>query len=117
MQRADLIRLQHMLDGAREAAAFLADSSPAELQSDRMLTLALIKCLEIVGEAASKVSEDTQESLREIPWSHIVGMRNRLIHAYFDINLDILWQTLVGDLPPLIEAHEKVLRSHQRVRF
>jgi uncharacterized protein with HEPN domain len=116
MQRNDLVRLQHMLDGAREAAAFLAGRSREELQSDRMLTLALIRCLEIVGEAASKVSEDTQELLREIPWSHIVGMRKRLIHAYFDINLDILWQTVVGDLPPLIDTLERIVRCYQGVR-
>ena len=54
-----------------------------------------------MGEAASKISKDAQSSASEIPWANIVGMRNRLIHAYFDINLDILWQTVSNDLPEL----------------
>ena len=67
-----------------------------------MLVLALIKDVEIVGEAASRVSEESRTGLPGIPWSSVVAMRNRLIHAYFDIDLDILWQTVSEDLPELL---------------
>jgi uncharacterized protein with HEPN domain len=74
-----------------------------------MLVLSLIKEIEIVGEAATQVSEVTREHLPGIPWADIVGMRNRLVHAYFDINLEILWRTVQDDLPPLIAVLESVL--------
>ena len=66
------------------------------------LVLALVKEIEIIGEAASQISESTWHQWSVIPWADIIGMRNRLVHAYFDINLDILWQTIQHDLPPLI---------------
>jgi uncharacterized protein with HEPN domain len=55
-------------------------------------------------------AETSREQLPEIPWADIIGMRNRLVHAYFDINLEILWQTVGHDLPPLITVLESVLR-------
>lgn len=102
MHKDDGVRLHHMLDAAREALTFSQNRTRAELDSDRMLVLSLVKSIEIVGEAASQVSQDAREQLPEIPWEDIVGMRNRLVHAYFDINLDILWRTVQDDLPPLI---------------
>ena len=64
--------------------------------------MALVKEIEIVGEAAARVSEATREHLTDIPWDELIGMRNRLVHAYFDVNLDIVWQTVQEDLPKLI---------------
>ncbi len=109
MQKDDRIRLQHMLDAARESCAFARDRARAELDGDRMLVLSLVKDIEIVGEAASQVSQATRDKLPHVPWADIVGMRNRLVHAYFDINLDILWQTVQQDLPPLIAVLEGIL--------
>ena len=74
-----------------------------------MLVLSLVKEVEIIGEAAYRVSEPSRNELPDIPWANVIGMRNRLVHAYFDINLDILWQTLVGDLPLLIPQIERAL--------
>jgi len=108
MRKDDQVRLQHMLDAAREAIGFAQGRACADLDSDRMLVLSLIKEIEIVGEAATQVSEVTSEQLPEIPWTDIVGMRNRLVHAYFDINLEILWRTVQDDLPPLITVLERV---------
>ena len=76
---------------------------------DRVLTLALVKCIEIIGEAASKVGIDTRTSHTEIPWADIVGMRHRLIHAYFDIDFDRVCDTITTDLPPLIAELEEIL--------
>jgi uncharacterized protein with HEPN domain len=109
MQRDDYVRLRHMLDAARESCAFAHDRARADLDGDRMLVLSLVKDIEIVGEAASQVSLATRDEFPHIPWADIVGMRNRLVHAYFDINLDILWQTVQQDLPPLIAVLEVVL--------
>ena len=109
MRKDDRIRLQHMLDAAREAIAFAQHSHRQDLDSDRKLTLALVKDIEIIGEAAYQVTEEARRTLPEIPWEDIVGMRHRLVHAYFDINLDILWKTVQQDLPPLVENLSKVL--------
>ena len=69
-----------------------------------MLLLALVKCIEIIGEAASRVTRETRDALSGIPWQDIVGMRNRLIHAYFDVDHDRVWDTIQQDLPPLVAA-------------
>ena len=73
--------------------------------------LALVKAIEIIGEAAFQTSGSTRAQLSEIPWEDIVGMRHRLVHAYFDINLDVLWQTVQGDMAPLISRLEQVLET------
>ena len=109
MLKDDQVRLQHMLDAAREAVAFTRSRTRASLDLDRMLVLSLVKEIEIIGEAANQVSETTRGLTPAIPWVDIIGMRNRLVHAYFDINLEILWKTVQDDLPPLIAALEDVL--------
>lgn len=109
MQAADEIRMRHMLEAAREAEGFAHGKSRADLDDDRLLTLGLLKCIEMIGEAAARVSQDTRDGCPQIPWTDIVGMRNRLIHAYFDINLDLVWDTITNDLPPLIAELDNVL--------
>jgi len=110
MRNDDAIRIRHMLDAAREAIGFASSRTSEDLTHDRMLLLSLVKCVEILGEAASKVTDATRESLPEIPWRDIISMRNRLIHGYFDINTTIVWKTVALELPPLEHALEKVLR-------
>lgn len=104
MRKDDNIRLRHMRDAASEAIGFAAHRTRADLDLDRMLVLSLVKAIEIIGEAANQVSEATASQMPELPWSDIVGMRNRLVHAYFDINLDILWATVQTDLPALLKV-------------
>ena len=117
MQRDDAIRLRHMLDAAREAMSFATGRVRSDLDTDRQLVLALVKSLEIVGEAASRVSPECRTECSEIPWADIVGMRNRLIHAYFDINLEIVWRTVSEELPvlgsPLPSPARVVAGDHQ----
>lgn len=98
-----------MLDAAREALSFVEGRSRADLDRNRMLTLSLIAEIQIVGEAANKASPELKESIASIPWSDVIGMRNRLIHAYADVNLDILWDTVKRALPPLIAELEALL--------
>lgn len=108
MKEADIIRLQHMLDAAREARFFAAGHNRNDLDKNRMLTLSLVKEIEIIGEAASKISPEARAELSQFEWNVIIGMRNRLVHIYFDINLDILWYTVEFNLPELIEKLEKL---------
>jgi uncharacterized protein with HEPN domain len=105
------IRFRHMLDHAREAVAMANGRTRGELNTDRQLNLSLVRLLEIVGEAASRVPAEQRVRHPDIPWPEIVGLRNRLIHGYDSVDLDILWQIVSDDLQPLIGALEKALES------
>lgn len=107
--RDDLVRLRHMVDTAREAISFTRGRTRQDLDTDRMLVLALVQCMAIIGEAASRITAEFQQRYPQVPWADIIGMRNRLIHAYFDVNLDILWNTVQEDLPPLMTQLEAIL--------
>jgi uncharacterized protein with HEPN domain len=109
MRKDDRIRLQHMLDAAREALSFAQGRTREDLDKDRLLVLGLVKAVEIIGEAAYQISEETRAQLPAVPWEDIIGMRHRLVHAYFDINLEILWRTVQEDLPPLVSTLESIL--------
>lgn len=109
MSRADVVRLRHMIDAATDAVSFAEGKQAADLVTDRQLSLALVKSIEIIGEAAARVSSEARTRSPEVPWVDIVGMRNRLIHAYFDINLDILWKTVSEELPALIVQIKELL--------
>ncbi|MGH7812560.1 MAG: HepT-like ribonuclease domain-containing protein [Candidatus Binataceae bacterium] len=78
----------------------------ADLDTDRQLNLSLVRLLEIIGEAAGRVSAEERTRHPDIPWTEIVGLRNRLIHGYDSVDFDILWQIVTGDLPRLIAALE-----------
>lgn len=109
MHPDDRIRLQHMLDAAEKARAFVRNRRREDLDDDQQLVWALVKAIEIIGEAAYQVSVKTKGLLPGIPWEKITGMRHRLVHAYFDIDLDILWKTVQDGLPPLIANLKAVL--------
>jgi uncharacterized protein with HEPN domain len=105
----DEIRLRHMLDHAVEAVKMARGRTRSDLDLDRQLNLALVRLLEIVGEAAAKVSPATREQCPHIPWQDIVGLRNRLIHGYDEIDFDILWDIVNHDLPPLVGSLQQLL--------
>ena len=105
------LRLRHMLDYSREAVELLRDRKRVDLDSERALGLAILRCVEIVGEAASRVPVDIQQCYQNIPWPQIIGMRNRLVHGYDIVDYDIVWSTVTQDLPPLIAELEKILSS------
>lgn len=109
MRKDDRVRLRHMLDAANEALTFILGRTRADLDNDRMLVLSLVRELEIIGEAASKVSRETRSQKSAIPWQDITGMRNRLIHAYFDVDLDTVWSTVTKNLPVLKAELERIL--------
>ena len=111
--KADLARVHHMLDATREALEFSTDKTRLDLDTDRLLCLSLVHLLEIIGEAAVAISSEFKEKYPQIPWSGIMGMRNRLIHGYYDINLDIVWETVKENIPPLKAELEKII-EHER---
>jgi uncharacterized protein with HEPN domain len=111
MQKADLIRLQHMLESAKEALFFAQGKSIKDLAIDRKLTLSIVKEIEIIGEAAAKVSNDTKAKYPNVAWLDIINMRNHLIHVYFDIDLDIVWNTVQQDLPSFVVQLQEIIAS------
>lgn len=110
----DRVRLRHMLDHAREAVAMITGKGRIDLQRQRMLELALVRLIEIIGEAAARVSPEGQAEYSFIPWREVVGMRNRLVHGYDSIDLDVLWDTIEDDLPPLIDKLERTLDEDEK---
>ena len=108
-QHDDAIGLRHMLDHAREAAALVQNTTRDDLHANRVLSLALVRLLEIVGEAATRVSEELRTRHPQIAWRQIISLRNRLIHGYDAVDLDILWQILHEDIPPLITDLERLV--------
>ena len=105
----DRIRLAHMLEHAKEAIHLVEGRNREDLDTERVLSLALVRLLEIVGEAANRVPVPERGRYPGIPWPQIVGLRNRLIHGYDNVDFDILWQVVTQDLPPLIAELEKTL--------
>ncbi|USR92697.1 DUF86 domain-containing protein [Phormidium yuhuli AB48] len=108
---ADLTRLWHIRDAAIKAIAFVNNRTRDDLDRDEMLALALIRLIEIIGEAANHVSIDCQAAYPQIPWRQIVGMRNRIVHAYFDVDLDVIWQVVTTDLPGLLNATNQAIQQ------
>jgi uncharacterized protein with HEPN domain len=100
-----------MLAAARDAMDFAQGRSEADLQTDRMFFLALVKAVEIVGEAASRVSEEARLQHPQIEWTGIIGMRNILVHAYASIDGGELWVTVQEDLPQLVVELERIVAS------
>jgi len=109
MRKDDLTRLKHMLDAGNEIIEFSEGKTRSDLDEDRKLSLSLVHLLEILGEAASEISEEFKRDHPEIPWKQVIGMRNRLIHGYFDIDLDIVWRTVIEDIPSLVPKLEKII--------
>lgn len=103
------VRLRHILDAAREAVSFAEGHHRKDLDTDRKLNLSLVRLLEVIGEAARGITSEFRREHPELPWKSMVGMRDRLIHGYFDVNLDVLWETVKNDLPPLIDKLEQIL--------
>ncbi len=108
MNDRERVRLRHMLDASTEALGFLEGRTREHLVTDRMFLLALIKEIEIIGEAANQISPESREALPQLPWSKIIAMRNRL-HAYADVDLSIVWDTVTTALPDLVRELDNAL--------
>ncbi|MBI4218442.1 MAG: DUF86 domain-containing protein [Elusimicrobia bacterium] len=104
------VRLHHMLDAAEKARAITQGCQRKDLDSNETLALALVRLVEIIGEAANGISSDFKESYTEIPWKQMIGARNHLIHGYFDVDYDVIWQIVQTDLPSLIKNLKELLK-------
>jgi uncharacterized protein with HEPN domain len=109
MLPADETRLRHMLEAAQKIVKFTHQRSRADLDSDEKLSLAVVRLLEICGEAAKAVSQTLRASHPHVPWSTIGRTRDRLIHGYFNVDLDIVWQIASGDIPSLVVELQKIV--------
>lgn len=98
-----------MLDHAIEAVHICQQKTRIDLNNDRLLNLALVRLVEIVGEAGNRVSQKTRAKHPEIPWREIIGMRNRVVHGYDEVDFDILWVVIQDDLPVLIAELKRIL--------
>jgi uncharacterized protein with HEPN domain len=107
--REDEALLRDMLDYARKAVSAVGRRSRPDLETDALLAAAVERFVEVVGEAATKVSEPEQRANPDIPWRDIIGMRNRLVHGYGSVDHDILWAVATQDLPDLVRQIEKAL--------
>jgi len=103
-----------MLDAAQAAIRVPGDHTAEEIESTEVLALALPHAVEIVGEAASRVSRAFCEAHPEIPWSAVTGMRHRIVHDYFAVDYERLCDTVRNDLPPLITQLEHMLEDADR---
>jgi uncharacterized protein with HEPN domain len=101
--------LLDMREAGQMAVSTIAGRDATALREDSIRTLGLVKCLEIVGEAAGCLSLEFRTRHSDLPWAEIIGMRNRLVHAYYEIDCDLLWKTLTEDLPPFLARIEELL--------
>ena len=108
-QHSDSVRLRHMLDHAAEALQMAEGRQRRDLETDRQFCLSLIHLVEITGEAAAHVSVEGRRQWPAIPWVGIVGLRNRLIHGYDEVDLNVLWDIIEGDLPGLVAELRRIL--------
>jgi len=109
----DITRISHMLEEAQTAVSFCKGMTFEEFCNDRKTTNATVRSIEVIGEAASKISKPFQEKYIEINWQDVISMRNVLVHAYFEIDYEIVWKTVQGDLPPLIRSLKAILRKEK----
>ena len=105
----DAIYLLDILEAARLAQTYVAGKTFDDFAQDMQCQDAVIRRLEIIGEAARRLSDETRQSLPAIPFNTIADMRNLLIHEYDDVDLSIVWDTIQNDLPPLITTLEKIV--------
>lgn len=109
MSKDKRVYVRHMLDAAQKVVAFTSQREREDLESDEMLSLAVVRLLEILGEASRNLPDDVRKRNPQIPWTAIAGTRNRLIHGYFDVDLDIVWAIVTQDVPHLIPQLEAIL--------
>jgi len=110
MKKDNLVFLKHILDAINLIEEYLKDKEFLEFTNNHMLQDAVIREIEIIGEATKNLAEDFKNKYPEIPWRQIAGMRDKLIHGYFGVDLDAVWDTATTDVPSLKEKLQETLK-------
>ncbi len=113
MNEFDETRLRDMLDETRHVAQFIKGRTRSDLDTNMMLAYAVVRAIEVIGEAAARVTEETRQGLVNVEWKNIIGMRNRIVHNYNNVNLDIVWQVASHNLPELGHQLLKILSDNE----
>jgi len=108
-----LFRLEDILEALERINQYIQDLDLRQFGTDQRTVDAVIRNLEIIGEAARHVPDFIEKEYPSVPWRHIRGMRNILIHEYFGVDIGIIWQTIAYDLPPLRDELEKIKKDHK----
>ena|SRR3972149_1862267 len=108
MKKDDLVYVGHMLESARDAVARTQGLDRAVFERDDNLPLATTHLIQIIGEAARRVSAEFRAALPEIPWTTIVGMRHKIVHDYIHVDVVTVWETATKDLPTLVSQLEQI---------
>jgi uncharacterized protein with HEPN domain len=101
MMKDDSVYLRHILDAIAQIESYLDGVSADQFQKTRLIQDGVLRQLEIMGEACRYLSDDIRQDHPEVPWRQIVGLRNRVIHAYFSVNTEIIWEITKDDLPSI----------------
>lgn len=107
----DKVYLKHILDAIATTEKYTKDVSIEEFEENTLIRDGVIRQIEIIGEAVKNLSGNFKESRKEVPWKDIAGMRDKLIHEYFGVDLDLVWETVKNDLPQLKKQITKMLKS------
>ena len=110
MHHDDSVFLGHMLDTAHKVVGRVRKVTRSDFDADEDLRDAIAYRVQIVGEAASRLSKEFRERNSQIPWNRIIGMRHRIVHSYMDVDYDILWEVATKSLPEFIEMTEELVR-------
>jgi len=108
---ADRQRLFHIIEAINEIELYISNVELKDFLSNSMMRFASIKQIEIIGEAANYITEDTKTKFTDVEWSKIIGMRHILVHEYFGVDFELVWQVIISDLPILKAKIIAVLNS------
>jgi uncharacterized protein with HEPN domain len=109
--RRDRVFIAQMVEAAEAALEFTSEQTAESFAGDRLVAFAVVRAIQLVGQAARGVSEELQASHPEIPWREMIGMRNIVVHDYADVDLALVWKTVRADLPRLVERLKAILEE------
>ncbi len=113
MPKDDLVYIGHMLDMAQKVVSKVRGISRQTYDDDENLQFALVHLVQVIGEAARRVSTAGQVAYAHLPWREVIGMRHKIVHDYMDVDTDIVWEVVTKDIPPLIAELTAVVQKHQ----